>query len=67
MRLTKRVEDKNQAKDLRIWIRDDFRINKDLDDENDIKSQHIRARKALEELEVSIELSRASNDDDQQS
>lgn len=65
MRLTKRVEDKNQAKDLRIWIRDDFRMNKDLEDENDIKSQHIRARKALEELEISIELSRASDDDDQ--
>lgn len=62
MKLTRKIEDKNQAKDLRIWIRDDFRMNKNLTDENDIRSQHIRARTALEELENSIELSRAKDD-----
>lgn len=62
MGLTKKVEDKQQRKDLRLWIRDDFRINKNLTDYNDIKSQHIRARTALEELEVSIDLSRARKD-----
>lgn len=62
MKLTRKIEDKDQAKDLRIWIRDDFRINKNLTDESDIKSQHTRARTAFDELEVSIELSRAKKD-----
>lgn len=61
MRLTRSIEDKQQQKDLRIWIRDDFKMNKNLKDELDIKSQHIRARTAYDELEVSIDLSRAKD------
>lgn len=33
MKLTRRVHDKQQQKELRLWIRDDFRINKHLADE----------------------------------
>lgn len=33
MRLTRKVEDKQQQRDLRKWIRDDFKINKHLTDE----------------------------------
>lgn len=33
MRLSRRIEDKQQAKDLRLWIRDDFKINKNLTNE----------------------------------
>lgn len=33
MKLTRRVEDRQQQKDLRYWIRDDFKINKNLTDE----------------------------------
>lgn len=33
MKLTRLVEDKDQRKGLRIWIRDDFKINKTLTDE----------------------------------
>lgn len=62
MKLTRRIDDKQQAKDMRLWIRDDFKINKHLIDENDIRSQHIRAKTAYDELETSIELSRAKVD-----
>jgi len=33
MRLTRQMEDKNRQKEMRLWIRDDFKINKDLTDE----------------------------------
>lgn len=62
MKLTRKIESKQERRDMRRWICDDFKLNKNSTDEFHIKSQHIRAQRALEELEMSIDLSRAKNE-----
>lgn len=52
------IEDLNQRRNTRLWIRDEFKLHRDLVNEDDIKSQHTRARLALQELEGHIGLSR---------
>lgn len=44
MKLTRQIEDKKHQKDLRIWIRDDFKINKNLSDEVSLPDKSLLGR-----------------------
>lgn len=58
LRTVKEVPDESSKGELTQWVRDDFRKNKDVEDEYAIKMLILHGEQALKELRVSIGLAR---------
>lgn len=56
-RTISKVPDENSRRELRLWLREDFRKNKNLTDEITIKMSIQVGMRSLKELENSLELS----------
>lgn len=56
-RTISKVPDESSRKDLRAWMREDFRKNKNQTEEITIKMSMQVAKRSLKELQTSLELS----------
>lgn len=61
-RTIRKVPDESSRRDLKIWLKEDFRKNQTLSDEIAIKMSIQVGLRSLKELETSLELSGISTD-----
>ncbi|XP_048765998.1 LYR motif-containing protein 2-like [Ostrea edulis] len=56
LRLVREIPDRNQRQQLQIFIRQDFELNKNLQDEGAIKMNIARGKNSLKELERTVQM-----------